>query len=36
MSIGYVGPAGAKQEFTISESLTVRIHQPMAICVLEE
>jgi uncharacterized linocin/CFP29 family protein len=36
MSIGYVGPAGAKQEFTISESLTVRIRQPQAICVLKE
>ena len=36
MSIGYVGPAGTKQEFTISESLTVRIRQPQAICVLKE
>jgi uncharacterized linocin/CFP29 family protein len=36
LSIGYVGPAGAKQEFTISESLTVRIRQPQAICVLKE
>jgi uncharacterized linocin/CFP29 family protein len=36
MSIGYIGPAGAKQEFTISESLTVRIRQPQAICVLNE
>ena len=36
MSIGYVGPAGSKQEFTISESLTVRIRQPQAICVLKE
>ena len=36
MGIGYVGPAGAKQEFTVSESLTVRIRQPQAICVLKE
>ncbi len=36
MSIGYVGPAGSAQEFTISESLTVRIPQPQAICVLQE
>jgi len=36
MSIGYVGPAGEKQEFTISESLTVRIRQPQAICILKE
>lgn len=36
MTVGYVGPAGAKQEFTVSESLTVRIRQPKAICVLKE
>jgi uncharacterized linocin/CFP29 family protein len=36
MSVGYIGPAGAQQEFTISESLTVRIRQPQAICVLKE
>jgi uncharacterized linocin/CFP29 family protein len=36
MSVGYVGPAGAKQEFTVSESLTLRIRQPQAICVLKE
>jgi uncharacterized linocin/CFP29 family protein len=36
MSVGYVGPAGAQQEFTISESLTVRIRQPQAICILTE
>ena len=36
MSIGYIGPAGAQQEFTVSESLTVRIRQPQAICILEE
>lgn len=35
MSIGYTGPAGDRQEFSISESLTVRIRQPGAICVLE-
>ena len=36
MSIGYVGPAGAAQEFTISESIAVRIRQPQAICILKE
>jgi uncharacterized linocin/CFP29 family protein len=36
MSIGFIGPAGAKQEFTISESLALRIRQPQAICVLKE
>jgi uncharacterized linocin/CFP29 family protein len=36
MSIGYVGPMGDKQEFLISESLTLRIRQPSAICVLKE
>jgi uncharacterized linocin/CFP29 family protein len=35
MSIGYIGPAGDRQEFTISESLTVNIRQPRAISVLE-
>jgi uncharacterized linocin/CFP29 family protein len=35
MSIGYIGPAGDKQEFSISESLTVLIRQPRAVCVLE-
>ena len=36
MSIGFIGPAGDRQEFSISESLAVRIQQPQAICVLEE
>jgi uncharacterized linocin/CFP29 family protein len=35
MNIGYTGPAGDRQEFSISESLTVRIRQPGAICLLE-
>jgi uncharacterized linocin/CFP29 family protein len=35
MNVGYTGPAGDRQEFTISESLTVRIRQPGAICILE-
>jgi uncharacterized linocin/CFP29 family protein len=34
MNIGYIGPAGDKHEFSISESLTVRIRQPQAICIL--
>jgi len=35
MYVGYVGPAGSQQEFTVSESLALRIRQPGAICVLE-
>jgi uncharacterized linocin/CFP29 family protein len=35
MNVGYTGPAGDRQEFSISESLTVRIRQPGAICILE-
>jgi uncharacterized linocin/CFP29 family protein len=36
MTVGYIGPAGANLKFTISESLTVRIRQPQAICILKE
>jgi uncharacterized linocin/CFP29 family protein len=36
MTIGYIGPAGVVQEFTISESLTLRIQRPQAICLLKE
>ena len=36
MNVGYVGPMADKQELTISESLTLRIRQPRAICVLKE
>lgn len=36
MNLGYIGPMGDKHEFTISESLTLRIRQPRAICVLKE
>jgi uncharacterized linocin/CFP29 family protein len=36
MSVGYIGPTGAKQKFVVSESLTVRIHQPQALCILHE
>ena len=35
MNVGYIGPAGSRQEFSISESLAVRIRQPEAICILE-
>ena len=35
MSIGYIGPIGTRQEFTITESLTVVIRQPQAICILK-
>lgn len=36
MNVGYVGPMGDKQEFLVSESLTLRIRRPSAICVLKE
>jgi uncharacterized linocin/CFP29 family protein len=36
MNIGFVGPMGDKQEFLISESLTLRMRRPSAICVLKE
>jgi uncharacterized linocin/CFP29 family protein len=35
MNVGYIGPAGSRQELSISESLAVRIRQPEAICILE-
>lgn len=36
MTIGFVGPAGEKIEFSISESLVTLIRQPKAICILKE
>ncbi len=36
MALGFIGPAGAKLEFSISESLVPLIRQPKAICVLRE
>ena len=35
MTIGFIGPAGEEVEFSISESLALRIRQPQAICVLK-
>lgn len=35
MTIGFIGPAGNELEFSISESLALRIRQPRAICSLE-
>ena len=35
MSIGFIGPAGDQLEFSISESLALRIQHPQAICVLK-
>jgi uncharacterized linocin/CFP29 family protein len=35
MSIGFVGPVGGEFEFSVSESLAVRVRQPRAICVLQ-
>ena len=34
MTIGFVGPTTNTLEFTVSESLTVRVRQPRAVCVL--
>lgn len=34
MSVGFVGPAGDRLEFSVTESLTLRIQYPQAICVL--
>lgn len=35
MAIGFIGPAGERLEFSISESLTPFVRQPKAICLLE-
>lgn len=35
MNVGFIGPAGDRQEFSISESLAIRIRQPQALCILE-
>jgi uncharacterized linocin/CFP29 family protein len=35
MSIGFIGPVGAEYEFSISESLALRVRHPGAICVLQ-
>jgi uncharacterized linocin/CFP29 family protein len=35
MSIGFIGPVAGEFEFSISESLALRVRQPGAICVLE-
>ncbi|MGC9357860.1 MAG: family 1 encapsulin nanocompartment shell protein [Anaerolineae bacterium] len=34
MTVGFIGPVGDRVEFFISESLTLRIRRPQAICVL--
>ena len=36
MNLGYIGPDGDRQEFFVSESLTVRIQRPKGICILKE
>ena len=36
LTIGFIGPVGDKIEFSMSESLTLRIRHPEAICVLGE
>ncbi|MGC8787992.1 MAG: family 1 encapsulin nanocompartment shell protein, partial [Anaerolineae bacterium] len=35
MSIGFIGPSNGDLEFSISESLVLRVRQPKSICVLE-
>jgi len=35
MVVGFVGPKDGELEFSISESLALRIRQPKSICVLE-
>jgi len=35
MTIGFIGPAGDTVEFTLSESLTLRVRHPKAVCILE-
>jgi uncharacterized linocin/CFP29 family protein len=35
MSIGFIGPSDGDLEFSISESLVLRVRQPKSICVLE-
>lgn len=35
MQVGFIGPAGKDMEFTISESLALKIMAPASICVLE-
>jgi len=36
MAMGFIGPAGERLEFSISESLTPYIRQPKALCLLKE
>jgi uncharacterized linocin/CFP29 family protein len=35
MSIGFIGPVGGEFEFSVSESLALRVRQPRALCVLQ-
>ena len=35
LNVGFIGPAGEKLEFSISESLALRVRVPGSICVLE-
>jgi uncharacterized linocin/CFP29 family protein len=36
MTIGFIGPAAERLEFTISESLIPYIRQPEAVCILND
>jgi uncharacterized linocin/CFP29 family protein len=36
MAVGFIGPAGERLEFSISESLTPYIRQPKALCLLKD
>ena len=35
MAIGFIGPSGEEVEFSVTESLAVRIRQPQALCALK-
>ena len=34
MSVGFVGPVGSEMEFSISETLSLALYYPQAICAL--
>jgi uncharacterized linocin/CFP29 family protein len=36
MSVGFIGPAGERLEFSVSESLVPYVRQPRALCLLKE
>jgi uncharacterized linocin/CFP29 family protein len=36
LKTGFVGPSGTEYEFTVSESVALRLLQPTAVCVLQQ